>query len=114
MSGNGKVVIIVGASTGIGKQLSERLATSGYGVVMASRSLDKGLKNKADLIAKCGPGSEKRIEFVQTDVADRGQMKNLWDTTWGFKRGRHLRNPNILTKRLSFRVELRNSGPVII
>lgn len=75
------VVIIVGASTGIGKQLSERLATRGYCVQMASRSLDKGLANKAALIEKCGPGSENRIDFCQADVSQRSDMKRLWETT---------------------------------
>ncbi|KAI9024557.1 hypothetical protein DFJ74DRAFT_705296 [Hyaloraphidium curvatum] len=77
----GDVVLIVGASTGIGKALSERCALNGYKVMMASRSLDKGLQNKADLIAKCGAGSENLIEFCKADVAERADMKRLWDET---------------------------------
>ena len=71
-----KVVIITGASSGIGKALSEEYAKIGAKTVMASRNYKKledisyNLKNKgADIL------------LVQTDVSIEADCKNLIDKT---------------------------------
>ncbi len=73
-----KVVIITGASSGIGKALSEEYANLGAKTVMASRNIEKleeisyNLKNKgADILV------------VQTDVSIEADCKNLIDKTIG-------------------------------
>lgn len=65
-----KVVIITGASSGIGKALAEKYASAGWNVVVAARRLDK-LKA---LEEKFG---ENVIMSVKTDVTQEAECKNL-------------------------------------
>ncbi len=68
----GKVVIVTGASSGIGKALSEKLALSGAVVVLAARDLAK-IKLISDEL------NNKSCETfaIKTDVSNEDDCKNL-------------------------------------
>lgn len=68
----GKVVIVTGASRGIGKAIAELYGENGMKVVCAARSEDQG-QAVADGI--CAKGGE--AIFVHTDCSDARQMKVL-------------------------------------
>lgn len=67
-----KVVIITGASSGIGKALSFELAGRGAIVVLAARSLDKLQEIEKELIA-----GGARVMALQTDVTKEDDCRNL-------------------------------------
>jgi NADP-dependent 3-hydroxy acid dehydrogenase YdfG len=69
---NGKVVIITGASSGLGKATAHRLAKSGARVVLGARREDRleALRNE---IAEKGGDAIYRV----TDVTDRAQLEAL-------------------------------------
>jgi NADP-dependent 3-hydroxy acid dehydrogenase YdfG len=76
MSNNieGKVVVITGASSGLGEAAARLLSAQGASVVLGARRADR-IKSLADeLTAKGG----KAIAMT-TDVTDRAQVKNLVD-----------------------------------
>ncbi|WP_042701348.1 SDR family oxidoreductase [Azospirillum sp. B506] len=74
MSSNidGKVIVITGASSGLGEATARHLANSGATLVLGARRLDRlqALARELDL----APGAA-----VQTDVTDREQVKRLVD-----------------------------------
>ncbi len=71
-----KVVVITGASSGIGKSLAYEFANHGSKVVMAARSEDKLAEIKKDIIKKGGDAI-----FIVTDVAIEADCRNLIDST---------------------------------
>lgn len=75
---SGKVVIVTGASSGIGEQLSHQLAARGAILVLAARSEDN-LRKVADDCLREYPGTT--ITIVPTDVSSDEQCRNLIETT---------------------------------
>ncbi len=77
MSNNieGKVVVITGASSGLGEAAARLLAEKGASVVLGARRADR-IEALADEIAKNGG----KAIAVTTDVTDRDQVKALVDT----------------------------------
>ncbi|MEZ4868817.1 MAG: SDR family oxidoreductase [Caldilineaceae bacterium] len=73
MSGEGKVVIITGAGTGIGKACSLALLHEGYAVVLAGRRPEP----LESTIAEAGEAGERALA-VPTDVGDPAQVKALF------------------------------------
>lgn len=67
-----KIVIVTGASEGIGRSIAEKLAENGAKVVLAARNDEK----LAELAHKL-PGSLA----VHTDMSDENEIKNLIDRT---------------------------------
>jgi short-subunit dehydrogenase len=67
-----KVVIITGASSGIGRALALEALKRGYRVVLAARRLYE-LKG---LISQAGAGSEQALA-VETDVSDKQSCKDM-------------------------------------
>ena len=72
MPTNGKVAIVTGAGSGIGRAAAVRLATAGYKVVIAGRRAEELEKTVA-----LAPG----ILAVPTDVSDPDAVKNLFAKT---------------------------------
>ncbi|MEH2105527.1 SDR family oxidoreductase [Nostoc sp.] len=67
-----KVVIVTGASSGLGEATAKRLAASGAKLMLAARREDR-LKELVAAIAKSGGTATYQV----TDVADRAQMEVL-------------------------------------
>ena len=72
----GKIVVITGASSGIGKGLAEQFARYGANVVLAARSVDK-LENLEQSLRLTGVEALS----VKTDVKSEESCKNLIDKT---------------------------------
>ena len=69
----GKVCIITGATSGIGRRTAEVFVAEGARVVIAGRREPEGLAVAAALGATC--------DFVRTDVTDEAQVRALVDFT---------------------------------
>jgi NAD(P)-dependent dehydrogenase (short-subunit alcohol dehydrogenase family) len=75
MAKNGKVAIVTGAGSGIGKATAHALLKDGYSVVFAGRR-----KEALDAAIKEGKGG-KRALAVATDVTDPASVKALFAVT---------------------------------
>ncbi|MEG4999009.1 SDR family oxidoreductase [Microcoleus sp. B4-D4] len=71
-----KVVIITGASSGLGEATAKRLAASGAKLMLAARREDR-LKELVDAIARSGGTAT----YLVTDVTDRAQVESLAQKT---------------------------------
>ena len=67
-----KVVVITGASSGIGEATAKLLASKGAIVALAARRLDKLQRVAAEILAKGG-----RVSVHQVDVTDQQQVNRL-------------------------------------
>jgi NADP-dependent 3-hydroxy acid dehydrogenase YdfG len=76
MSNNveGKVVVITGASSGLGEAAARHLSADGAAVVLGARRIDR-IKGLADELG----GRGGKALAVATDVTDPGQVKGLVD-----------------------------------
>jgi NADP-dependent 3-hydroxy acid dehydrogenase YdfG len=70
-----KVVVITGASSGLGEATARHLAAQGAAVVLGARRLDKLSAIASEIRAAGG-----RAEIAATDVTNRDQVKALVDT----------------------------------
>jgi short-subunit dehydrogenase len=68
-----KVVVITGASSGIGKALAEEYASKGFNIVLAARRMEK-LKELEEKLTKV------EVLTVKTDVTIESDCKNLIDS----------------------------------
>jgi NADP-dependent 3-hydroxy acid dehydrogenase YdfG len=77
MSNNieGKVVVITGASSGLGEATARHLSAQGARVVLGARRFDR-IQSLANELT----GSGGKALAVETDVTDRNQVKRLVDT----------------------------------
>lgn len=71
-----KVVLITGASTGIGADAARVLSDEGATVVLAARSADRLAELTDELTASGAPSS-----YVTVDVSDPAQVQRMIDTT---------------------------------
>src|SRR6202790_3190732 len=76
MSSAGKIALITGAGSGIGRAVARALASEGYSVVLAGRRKD-ALEETAAEIRASGPAPL----VVPTDVADPASVAALFATT---------------------------------
>src|ERR1700722_2815257 len=74
MSSAGKVAIVTGAGSGIGKQVAVALAREGYAVALAGR-------RKEPLAATAGEIKESATLVAPTDVSDPASVKALFEGT---------------------------------
>ena len=76
MSSSGKVAIVTGAGTGIGKQVAIAMLHEGYAVALAGRR-----KEPLDATAAAGKASGSPTLIVPTDVSDPVSVKALFAAT---------------------------------
>jgi NADP-dependent 3-hydroxy acid dehydrogenase YdfG len=69
-----KVVVITGASSGLGEATARHLAERGASVVLGARRSDRIAKLAEELAAK-----GYKAKAIQTDVTDQLQVKTLVD-----------------------------------
>src|SRR6185369_13755874 len=70
----GKVVVITGASSGLGEAAARHLSAEGATVVLGARRVDRIQSLAGELTGRGG-----KALAVATDVTDRGQVKRLVD-----------------------------------
>ena len=82
---SGKVAIVTGGGTGIGKAISEELLTLGAKVVIASRNEDKvaGAAKEMGKLGevaplKCNIRSETEVIIGLRYLGDSGNIRRLW------------------------------------
>jgi NADP-dependent 3-hydroxy acid dehydrogenase YdfG len=73
--GDGKVVVITGASSGIGQASAIRLAAEGHHVVLAARRADRLDRIAAKIAADGGKATKRPV-----DVTDQGAVASLIDS----------------------------------
>ena len=71
---SGKVCVVTGASSGIGKETAEGLARMGATVVMVCRDRERGLSALEEIKSKSGNQS---IELMICDFASQAQIRKL-------------------------------------
>ncbi|XP_037097260.1 retinol dehydrogenase 12 isoform X2 [Syngnathus acus] len=71
---DGKIVLITGANTGIGKETALDLATRGARVVMACRDVEKGERAAASIRAA---SPEAQVEVRELDLADTSSIRSF-------------------------------------
>lgn len=77
-----KVIIVTGASSGIGLASAQKFASLGAKVVLAARSLDKLEKIASDLNQRFAAHNSQLIAHcIKTDVTKEEDCKNLIDET---------------------------------
>ena len=72
---SGKVVVITGASSGLGESTARHLASKGAHVVLGARREDR-LKTIADEINAAGNG---KAAYITTDVTSKSDVQALVD-----------------------------------
>jgi NAD(P)-dependent dehydrogenase (short-subunit alcohol dehydrogenase family) len=70
----GRIAVITGAGSGIGRSVAISLAAKGYRLVLAGRRADA-----LDKTAALAPGAPEPILCVPTDVSDEASVKGLFD-----------------------------------
>jgi NAD(P)-dependent dehydrogenase (short-subunit alcohol dehydrogenase family) len=71
---SGKLVLVTGANSGLGFEVTRALARKGASVLMACRNLEKGEEAAAKVRAE-GPKGE--VSLMQLDLADLGSVKRF-------------------------------------
>ena len=68
----GKMCMITGANSGIGKSVTVRIASAGATVVMVCRDMKKGEAAKAEVVVASGNNS---VEILIVDLAS---LESVW------------------------------------
>jgi NAD(P)-dependent dehydrogenase (short-subunit alcohol dehydrogenase family) len=70
----GKICLVTGGNSGIGKATAVGLTKMGATVVIVSRNKEKGVTAVTDIIAKSG---NKNVELIQADMSSQNSIHNL-------------------------------------
>jgi NAD(P)-dependent dehydrogenase (short-subunit alcohol dehydrogenase family) len=71
-----QVILITGATDGLGRQLAERLAASGARLILHGRNEQKGAQALAEIRAATG---NERLRFVRADFAALAEVRTMAD-----------------------------------
>jgi NAD(P)-dependent dehydrogenase (short-subunit alcohol dehydrogenase family) len=72
----GKLIIVTGANSGIGKEAARRLGAVGARVIMAVRTVAKGEQARAEILAR---HPDARLEVRRVDLADLASVSEFAD-----------------------------------
>lgn len=72
-----RVIVITGASSGIGRAAAHQLAARGSSLVLAARSQEALEQTRQECVAK----GASHVQTIVTDVGDRGQVEHLIAST---------------------------------
>ena len=72
----GKLIVVTGANSGIGKEAARRLGAAGARVIMAVRTVAKGEQARAEILAR-HPAA--RLEVRRVDLADLASVGEFAD-----------------------------------
>lgn len=78
---NGKVAIVTGGATGIGKTITEELIFLGCKVMIASRNEERLQKAAEEMKTMIPSSSSAAIDHIQCNIRKEEQVKNLISTT---------------------------------
>jgi NAD(P)-dependent dehydrogenase (short-subunit alcohol dehydrogenase family) len=73
-SQRGKLIVVTGANSGLGKEISRRLAGAGAEVIMAVRDIPKGENARSELLAT---QPDARLEVRTLDLADLSSVQRF-------------------------------------
>jgi 3-oxoacyl-[acyl-carrier protein] reductase len=73
---SGKIAIVTGAASGLGRAVALRFAREGASVVAADTNEPEGASLNKQLSELCCEGT-----FIRTDISDEGSVRNLLDAT---------------------------------
>ena len=71
---DGRVVLVTGASSGLGEATAKMVAAQGARAVLAARREDKGMA-----VERAIKDAGGNALFVQTDITERDQVESLID-----------------------------------
>ncbi|MDR1973844.1 MAG: SDR family NAD(P)-dependent oxidoreductase [Bacteroidales bacterium] len=71
-----QTIIVTGASSGIGRAISDVLAAQGYHIIMACRNVEKGERTKDEIIANTG---NRNIEVAYLDLLSLKSVQQFID-----------------------------------
>jgi NAD(P)-dependent dehydrogenase (short-subunit alcohol dehydrogenase family) len=74
MTGNGKIALVTGAGSGVGRATALALLREGYAVVLAGRRADA----LAQTVAEAGPDATRALA-VPADVSDEASVRRLFE-----------------------------------
>jgi NAD(P)-dependent dehydrogenase (short-subunit alcohol dehydrogenase family) len=72
----GKLIVVTGSNSGIGKEAARRLGAAGARVIMAVRTPEKGEQARAEILAQC---QDARLEVRRVDLADLASVGEFAD-----------------------------------
>ena len=72
----GKLIVVTGANSGIGKEAARRLAAAGAHVVLAVRTVAKGEQARAEILAQ---HPSARLEVRRVDLAELASVREFAD-----------------------------------
>ena len=76
-----KVVVVTGASSGIGKETAKAFAAMGWHVIGTGRNAERSAAAEAEIRAAAAP--EARVDFVRGDMALMAETKRIADEIKG-------------------------------
>ena len=77
---SGRRIVITGANSGTGQEAARRLAAAGATVVMAVRTVAKGERARAEILAELQAGPRgARVEVRRVDLADLASVREFAD-----------------------------------
>ncbi|CAE7567879.1 DHRS12 [Symbiodinium sp. CCMP2456] len=75
----GRVYIVTGSNSGIGKEIAQFLATKGATVYMLCRSQQRAENARADIVAKAGGDAQERVHILLADCSLETEVRRCWD-----------------------------------
>lgn len=70
----GKVALVTGATTGIGKEIARGLARMGAEVIIGARTLDRGNAARDDIASTTG---NAKVSVMQVDMAELKSVRTF-------------------------------------